>query len=122
TLPLSSSWMAICVMAVVGDAPCQCFSPAGHQTTSPGRMTLIGPPQLCTSPQPDVTISVWPSGCVCQLLRAHGSNVTYAPLERDGSGAVNSGSTRTLPVKYSAGPLLEGREQFCLISMSEMLL
>src|SRR3989442_392767 len=58
TLPLSSSWMAICVMAVVGDAPCQCFSPGGHETTSPGRMTLIGPPQLCTKPQPDVTMSV----------------------------------------------------------------
>jgi hypothetical protein len=26
--PFSCSWMAICVMAVVGDAPCQCFSPA----------------------------------------------------------------------------------------------
>src|SRR2546427_2715240 len=58
TLPLSSSWMAICVMAVVGDAPCQCFSPGGHLMTSPGRITQMGPPQLWTSPQPDVTIRV----------------------------------------------------------------
>ena len=84
----------------------------GHQTTSPGRITSIGPPQLCTRPQPDVTMSVCPSGCVCQLLRAHGSNVTYAPLERNGSAAVKSGSTRTLPVKYSADPLAEGLEPF----------
>src|SRR5256886_12278356 len=76
TLPLSSSWMAMCVIDVVGEAPCQCFSPGGHQTTSPGRMARIGPPQLCTKPQPEVTMSVCPSGCVCQLLRAHGSKVT----------------------------------------------
>ena len=28
--------MAMCVMAVVGAAPCQCFSPGGNQITSPG--------------------------------------------------------------------------------------
>lgn len=44
TLPFSSSWIAICVIAVAGDAPCQCFSPGGQETTSPGRMTRIGPP------------------------------------------------------------------------------
>ena len=36
--------MAMCVMAVVGVAPCQCFSPGGNQTTSPGRISSIGPP------------------------------------------------------------------------------
>src|SRR5207244_4456331 len=77
--------------------------------------------QLCTSPQPDVTMSVWPSGCVCQLLRAHGSNVTLAPRAREGSGASNSGSTRTVPVKYSAGPLAEGREPFRLMSICTLL-
>ena len=45
-------------MAVVGAAPCQCFSPGGNQTTSPGRISSIGPPQRCTRPQPAVTISV----------------------------------------------------------------
>jgi len=29
--------MAMCVIAVVGDAPCQCFSPGSKETTSPGR-------------------------------------------------------------------------------------
>jgi hypothetical protein len=28
--------MARCVIAVVGEAPCQCFSPGGNHTTSPG--------------------------------------------------------------------------------------
>ena len=30
-------------MAVVGVAPCQCFSPGANQTTSPGRISSIGP-------------------------------------------------------------------------------
>lgn len=34
-LPSSCSTMAMCVMAVVGVAPCQCFSPGGNQITSP---------------------------------------------------------------------------------------
>ena len=32
----SFSWMAMCVIAVAGAAPCQCFSPGAIQTTSPG--------------------------------------------------------------------------------------
>src|SRR5437773_3911387 len=51
-LPSFCSTMAMCVMAVVFVAPCQCFSPGGHQTTSPGRIRSTGPPQLCTRPQP----------------------------------------------------------------------
>jgi hypothetical protein len=58
TLPFGASWMAICVIAVVGVAPCQCFSPGGNQTTSPGRISSTGPPQACTHPRPDVTINV----------------------------------------------------------------
>src|SRR6185503_8280785 len=57
-LPSSRSWMAMCVIAVVGVAPCQCFSPGGNQTTSPGLISSIGPPQRCAHPSPDVTISV----------------------------------------------------------------
>ena len=30
--------------AVAGEAPCQCFSPGANQTTSPGRISSIGPP------------------------------------------------------------------------------
>src|SRR5438309_1959853 len=109
--------MAMCVMAVVGAAPCQCFSPGGNQITSPGRMSSIGPPQRCAQPQPAVTIRVWPSGWVCQAVRAPGSKVTLAPATRAGSGAWNRGSTRTVPVKYSAGPLPEGCEPFLLMSI-----
>src|SRR2546423_9898035 len=110
--------MAMCVIAVVGVAPCQCLSFGGHQTTSPGRISTFGPPSLCTHPQPDVTISVCPSGWVCHAERAPGSNVTYAPRARAGSGASNSGSMRTVPVKYSSGPLPEGCDPFDLISIS----
>ena len=46
-LPSSFSWMAIWVMAVVGAAPCQCFSPGANETTSPGRISSIGPPSRC---------------------------------------------------------------------------
>src|SRR5436853_3505577 len=110
--------MAMCVMAVVGVAPCQCFSPGGNQITSPGRMSSIGPPQRWTRPQPAVTIRVWPRGCVCQAVRAPGSNVTLAPETSAGSGAWKSGSTRTVPVNHSDGPLAEGCEPTLLISIS----
>ena len=78
--PSSFSWIAICVIAAVGAAPCQCFSPGANQITSPGRISSIGPPQCCARPQPDVTISVCPSGCVCHAVRAPGSKVTW-PLQ-----------------------------------------
>src|SRR5438105_9701790 len=109
--------MAMCVMAVVGVAPCQCFSPGGNQTTSPGRISSTGPPQRCAQPHPAVTIRFWPSGWVCHAVRAPGSNVTLAPTTRAGAGGLNSGSTRTVPVKYSAGPLPEGCEPLRLISI-----
>src|SRR5437667_30547 len=75
--------MAMCVIAVVAVAPCQCFSPGGIQTTSPGRISSLGPPSRCAHPQPAVTISVWPSGCVCHAVRAPGSKVTLAPATCD---------------------------------------
>src|SRR5436305_14761404 len=114
--------MAMCVRAVVAVAPCQCFSPGGNQTTSPGRISSTGPPQRCTRPQPAVTINVWPSGCVCQAVRAPGSNVTLAPAARAGAFAWNSGSTRTLPVNHSAGPLPDGCDPFLLISILDPFL
>src|SRR5205823_12514538 len=51
-LPFSASWMAMCVIAVDGVAPCQCFSPGGNQITSPGLISSTGPPQGCTHPNP----------------------------------------------------------------------
>src|SRR5438270_594491 len=79
TLPSFFSWMAMCVMAVVGAAPCQCFSPGENQTTSPGRISSIGPPHRCARPQPAVTTRVCPSGCACHAVLAPGSKVTLAP-------------------------------------------
>jgi hypothetical protein len=62
-------------------------------------------------------IRVWPSGWVCHAVREPGSNVTLAPTARAGSFAWNNGSMRTLPVKYSADPLVEGCERLRLISI-----
>jgi hypothetical protein len=62
-------------------------------------------------------VPVCPSGCVCQAVRAPGSNVTLAPLARAGSGALNSGSMRTVPVNHSAGPFPDGCVPFRLISI-----
>src|ERR687887_429536 len=110
--------MAIWVMAVVDVAPCQCFSPGGIQTTSPGRISSIGPSWRCTRPQPAVTIRVWPSGWVCHAVRDPGSNVTLAPTALAGLFAWNNGSMRTAPVKYSVDPFVEGCEPLRLISIS----
>src|SRR5580693_3202494 len=116
-LPSSFSTIAICDIAVVAVAPCQCFLPGGHQTTSPGRISSLGSPQHCVQPHPEVTINVCPSGWVCHAVRAPGSKVTKAPKVRAGSGGSNRGSIRTEPVKFSAGPLREGREPLRLISI-----
>src|SRR5208283_2229252 len=99
----------------------QWFSPGENQITSPGRISSTGPPQRCAQPQPAVTTRVCPSGWVCQAVRAAGSKVTLAPKTRAGEGALKSGSTRTAPVKYSAGPLPEGCEPLRLISIWRLL-
>src|SRR5436305_7132681 len=110
----------MCVIAVVGVAPCQCRSFGGHQITSPGRTSTFCWPSLCTQPQPAVTMSVCPSGCQCHAVCAPGSNVTLAPRTRAGSGASNNGSIRTVPVKYSSGPLAEGCVPFLFNSMMNL--
>src|ERR1700677_693721 len=114
--------MAKWVIAVVGAAPCQCFSPGANQITSPGRISSIGPPHRCARPPPERTTSVCPSGCVCHAVRAPGSKVTLAPTTRAGSGALNSGSTRTVPANQSAGPFPEGWDPLRLISIACSLL
>ena len=68
-----------------------------------------------------MTIKVWPQGCVCQAVRAPGSNVTLAPLNSAGQGDRNSGSMRTSPVKFSGDPLIEGCEPFRLSSIGALL-
>jgi len=70
--PSSCSVTARCVIELSGAAPCQCFTPAGIRTTSPGRISCISPPHCCTRPTPAVTTSTCTIGCVCQFERAPG--------------------------------------------------
>src|SRR3954468_12861161 len=50
-------------------------------------MTSTGPPRGWQSPTPSVTQIVWPSGWVCQAVRAPGVKWTLAACRRDGAGA-----------------------------------
>ena len=86
-------------------------------------MNLLDAGRLRAAPSrsPRVTISVWPSGCVCQAVRAPGSKVTLAPATRAGAAVWKSGSIRTVPVNQSAGPLPEGCEPIRLMSMAVSL-
>jgi hypothetical protein len=43
---------------VFGAAPRQCISLGENQTTSPGRISSMGPPSRCAHPQPAVTMRV----------------------------------------------------------------
>src|SRR4051812_42576588 len=104
-------------MATVEEAPCQCFSPAANHTTSPGLISSTGPPSFCAQPTPAVTTRVCPMGCVCQAVRAPGSNVTSAAAVRAGAIGWKSGSMRTVPVNHSAGPLFDGCVPILLISI-----
>jgi hypothetical protein len=63
-------------------SPCQCFTPGGIQTTSPGSKSRLSPPHSRVQPMPDVTIRVWPAGWLCHALRAPGSNMTWPPVAR----------------------------------------
>lgn len=86
-----------------------------HHVSGPNLLYRTAP--ALRPPAAAVTISVWPSGCVCHAVRAPGSNVTLALTTRAGSGALNSGSTHTTPVNQSAGPLPEACEPLLLISI-----
>src|ERR1700704_2795119 len=97
-------------MPLVGEPPCQCFSPGGIQTTSPGRISRIGPPLVCMRPSPASTYNVWPSGCVCHAVRAPGWNETEFTTRRAGDDVAMIGSCSTVPVKYSGGAVRVGRE------------
>src|SRR5690606_15973353 len=92
------------VIALCGAAPCQCLTPAGHTTTSPTRNCCTGLPHSWVNPTPEVTTNRCPAGWVCQAERAPGSKLTYAEETCTSLFAGNSGSTRTLPTKVSAGP------------------
>src|SRR6476620_1390206 len=98
------------VMAVSAVPPCQCLTPGSVQMTSPAAMSCRCPPHSCTQPEPEVTISVWPAGWVCQAVRAHGVKETSAELTLRLGFASNSGLTLTSPVNVLAGPAPAGRE------------
>ena len=108
-LPLRVSTMAMCVIALVGPAPCQCFTFGGIRTTSPARISSTGPLQRWTRPTPSVTIRTCPRACVCHAVRAPASKDTDAPYARVVAVVSNSGCTRTVPVKFSAGATRDGR-------------
>src|SRR3954471_2726357 len=104
------------VMAVSAVPPCQCFTPGSVQMTSPAAMSCRWPPHSCTQPEPEVTISVWPAGWVCQAVLAHGVKETSAELKLRLGVASNRGLTVTSPVNVSAGPAPAGRESLREIS------
>jgi hypothetical protein len=105
-------------MAVVGAAPCQCFSPGANQTTSPGRIPSIGPPQRCARPHPAVRTRVWPSGCVCHAVRAPGSKRYAGVLNPCRIGGLKERIDRHGPSEPLCRPLAEGCELTLLISIS----
>src|SRR3979490_103551 len=61
-------------------------------------------------PSPASTYSVWPSGCVCQAVRAPGWNETELTARGAGAEVAMIGSCSTVPVKYSGGAVRVGRE------------
>src|SRR3954464_13614354 len=94
----------MCVIALLSVAPCQCLWPGGHQMTSPARISTTSSPSHWALPAPAVTTRVCPSGWVCQAERAPDVTVTLAQETRDGSGALLSGSMRTVPLRFAEGP------------------
>ena len=104
-------------MAVVGEAPCQCFSPGGHQTTSPGRIVRALPALALHQAAASGHDQVLPEGMrVPRRARAglERDAVDERPRRLDGR---NRGSRRTAPLNVSAGPFAEGREPLRWISM-----
>jgi len=108
--------MAMCVMAVVAVAPCQCFSPGGIQITSPGRISSIVPPHAARGRRPPSRLGL------AQRMRVPGG--PSAGLKRDtgtGHACWIGGREKRVytycAVNHSAGPLPEGREPLLLMSM-----
>ena len=84
-LPSRDSRMAMCVIAVRGVAPCQCFKPGGIQTTSLGRTSSKEPPSRCTQPAPSQAPAA---------VRASGSDVRRLRRPVPARGTRNIGSLR----------------------------
>ena len=73
-------------------APCQCLTPAGMFTTSPGASARAACPHSWYHPRPPTHKSSWPpplfAWWTCQWLRQPGSNVTL----KTGTCAVDTGA------------------------------
>src|SRR5262249_57584306 len=80
-----ASQMARWVMKCSGAAPCQCHSPGGVRTVSPGRITITPSARETTRPMPSVTCRVCPTACMCHAVRAAGVKCTGFTRARDGS-------------------------------------
>src|SRR6476469_2175740 len=103
-------------MKCVGAAPCQCHSPGGVYTVSPGRITTTSPPRDWARPMPSVTCNVCPQAWVCHAVRAQGANRTVFTRIRDGSSHLAITSKYTSPVNISAGPLVDvPLGSFCMV-------
>ena len=96
------------VIAVVGVAPCQCFSP-GREPDDVARPDFLDRAALALHPaaagRDDQRLAQRmgvPGGARAGLEGDAGA------ATRAGSGALNSGSIRTVPVNQSAGPLPDG--------------
>src|SRR5436309_11989674 len=77
TLPSRRSWMAICVIAVVGVAPCQYFSPADTRQHLPAGVLRSALPSLSPT-EARCHDEMLTEGMHMPRVRAHASNVTVA--------------------------------------------
>src|SRR5260370_33362633 len=53
---------------------------------------------------------MWPTACLCQLVRPPGMNDTRDARSRAGCSGVNTGSDNTVPTKLAGSALVVGRE------------
>src|SRR5260370_21064610 len=53
---------------------------------------------------------MWPTACLCRLVRPPGRNETRDARSRDGCSGVNTGSDNTVPTKLAGSALVVGRE------------
>src|ERR1700735_4144061 len=90
-----------------GEAPCQCTSPGGAQTTPPGLSRPRSPPLVSTIPWPLATISTWPPVCECQKVRPPGENRTEL-IRTAPPASSSSGSSIARPLKVLASPTCDG--------------
>jgi hypothetical protein len=79
---------------------------------SPGGISSTDPPQRCARPTPDVTMSVWPSGCVCQPCASNnGSTRTVAstiPRKRFRDSLPYGTVFETIPVTFTSIETMDG--------------